>query len=183
MFILFSENKNKMDCHVCDKSVKKNAVKEHIHQHKLKSVKPFQCCTCSRRFPLKSELKTHVKVEHENHRWKCSKCGKNFKSNNGLKYHERGVHKIGELHVCIVCQEKFPTKQKLLIHKRKEHSLEQLICNYCKGAFVYPWKFKKHMLSCKAKPGGEERNRKCSNCFKRYKTISYLRQHRKRCIK
>ncbi|XP_066934406.1 gastrula zinc finger protein XlCGF67.1-like [Clytia hemisphaerica] len=168
-------------CFFCGEEISMDEKESHILKHKPEDDGSAGCHMCEKRFRGNYELKCHVKVVHKGELWKCTKCPKEFKSKNGLTYHNKSVHKMGKLLHCDSCECSFPSQQKLLFHQRKDHGKKPLLCRTCNTCFVYPWLFKKHKLNCKEKPGRDVRIWLCRYCFKSYKTLKYKEIHQNKC--
>ena len=168
-------------CGLCGERINHEEKYDHLMKHKTEDDGTAGCHKCDKRFRGNYELNCHTKVVHEGLTWNCTDCPKVFKSQNGLKYHQKAKHLSGLLHKCSHCDSSFPSNQKLILHKRKDHSVKPLICKHCNVPFVYPWTFKKHESRCQSKPGKDIRIWVCRYCTKKYKTIKYRDQHESKC--
>ena len=95
----------------------------------------------------------------------CEICDKEFKSNNGLKYHFNTFHKLMKEHQCNICQQKFKLQSQLTSHvkithenQKKEHE-----CEICEKIFITKQKLKIHYQNVHA-ICGEKYN--CNICNK-----------------
>jgi len=155
---------------------------KHATYHKEKHNGYVQCSSCDKMFRGNYELRKHIETIHEQLRFTCSICNRQFKSKDGLKYHQNLLHITDNKFKCKFCSLKFSNKQRLLIHERKDHDIGKLSCKHCKNSFVYTWKYNSHLNCCKAIPGGDLRIWVCSKCRKRFHKFRYLKQHRQSCL-
>lgn len=81
-------------CRVCGKSFGyKTVLTEHLRSHS--GVKPYKCTHCEQRFTQRSNMKKHVKVNHEATReFKCDLCSKQFVSSYYVNRHMLTVHRV-----------------------------------------------------------------------------------------
>ena len=69
---------------------------------------------------------------------KCEICDKEFKSNNGLKYHFNIVHKLMEEHQCNICQSEFKLQSQLISHMKNTHENKKYHkCDLCEKPFQH----------------------------------------------
>ena len=58
---------------------------------------------------------------------KCEICEKEFKKNNGLKYHVHKIHNLEKVHQCnIICQKFFDIENNLTSHIKIVHEKKKL---------------------------------------------------------
>ena len=80
------------------------------------------CPICARIFYNKSNMKVHVKREHERKgRFVCEHCEKTFSAKISLKYHMIRLHSKGFEISCDKCQDKFSHPEEFLKHLRSSH--------------------------------------------------------------
>ena len=67
--------------------------KEHAASLPPLSTLKFTCLDCHKGFEYEGLLKLHLDYEHKNtDKMACDKCGKQFSTKAGLKFHVAGVH-------------------------------------------------------------------------------------------
>ena len=76
-------------CYVCDKTyADRYSLRYHLRTHGIG--RQIRCEYCNKSFSKPSRLEAHVKSHHNNIRdFKCSECGKAFKTRNHLSNHFR----------------------------------------------------------------------------------------------
>ena len=81
---------------------------------------PFECPICHKEFPLKWNMKQHVRGVHE--KYKCPECGKNHSDPRQI---QRCLAKTaGEAFECHFCDETFPGYHKRYYHEKSRHPKE-----------------------------------------------------------
>ena len=133
---------------------------------------------------MKSSLRKHMKVKHEEHvKWKCPKCDSSFSEKGNLNSHMRGKHNQ-EKYTCDICEKTISifTKNR---HKRlHEKNNEQLIkpgkdgrlqCDQCD----YSARRRKYFEQHKRIEHGNTRYT-CNLCDYQCKVVRYLRDHKLR---
>nr|XP_034973340.1 putative transcription factor ovo-like protein 3 [Zootoca vivipara] len=84
----------------------------------------FQCCVCSKSFPLQRMLKRHLKCHSSVKKHVCRYCGKGFNDTFDLKRHLR-THTGIRPYRCCVCDKAFTQRCSLESHLKKIHSIQQ----------------------------------------------------------
>ncbi|OWF43280.1 Transcription factor E4F1 [Mizuhopecten yessoensis] len=79
-------------CHLCQKEFKSLwGYKCHKKIHAISLGQPddcFKCFECGKFCQSVSHLRRHMRCHSEEKPFKCGKCGKAYKHNNGLKVHQ-----------------------------------------------------------------------------------------------
>ena len=79
-------------CEVCD-SLFKTAMGALSHRRAVHEEEKFDCHICYKQFSQQSNLKTHLQSKHENiKRFKCDLCNYRVKQNRTLKSHIQRLH-------------------------------------------------------------------------------------------
>ncbi len=162
--------------------------------------RPIKCPKCPFRADSDYRLELHLH-KHNEDRFECNICKKNFKWKANLTSHMK-LH-IGEgLHICKICDHKCLTKSilerhldthaKILQYRCKtcgkefkhKQNLNQHIkihtgkglhkCKICKKSFTSSSLLKNHMDTHSSQP-----NYSCDICKKRFRTKLVLRHHRR----
>ena len=85
-------------------------------------------CKCSARFITKNDLKIHISEVHgDQMRYRCSLCGKGYKSSTGLKSHME-AHE-GKTFDCPICNCKLTQKSNMRTHMKLIH--KATLCLKC----------------------------------------------------
>lgn len=66
------------------------ALRTHMKIHSSK--KEFTCHLCDKSFHQKVNLKSHINLNHEKIKYNCNECEKCFNNKYLLKYHVNNVH-------------------------------------------------------------------------------------------
>ena len=125
----------------------KPAIESHMQQqHKT----PLLICPlCQRGFPQKSSLKRHVQRVHgdgnktsttpsEETPFKCSDCGKCYKSQSGLTIHSKTKHQNTQ-YKCEICNKSFSRSTNVARHIEAIHHniVKMSACKWCGKEFRY----------------------------------------------
>ena len=72
---------------------------------------------------------------------KCEICDKEFKKNNGLKYHVYKIHNLEKVHQCNICQKFFDIEKNLTSHIKIVHeNKKRHTCDSCTSKASCPKK-------------------------------------------
>ena len=140
-----------------------------------------QCDTCHKTFSKERYLRRHCRLVHvEDQRATCQFCNKQICKSN-LKRHEDLVHREIKTYTCNDCQTQYGTKEQLDSHKRKEHYLPKLHCNYCNKSVTYISNLRQHNKICASNPVKPKKKKKkqfkCTKCRKIFMSGRYLWAH------
>lgn len=83
------QNLKPFKCDICDKEFKRNShLKRHMTCHS-ENPKPFFCSLdgCTQRFSNKHHLVRHIKLVHDQDRYRCKSCDMSFKKKKLLQKH------------------------------------------------------------------------------------------------
>lgn len=195
------ERPKKYLCSECGKGFyKPSALQIHMHSHS--NDRSFVCDQCSKRYTSASALRLHVKSAHTNIQYECDQCKKQFRTVNNLKRHINDIHNRKEFHCHICsrkyadqagfknhmrihtnekkyacsetgCDQRFHTCNQRLRHIRQVHGGNLFECTECKEQFSHKYGLIKHMVKHKGLI-------ECSECDKKFVTISQFKAHHKR---
>ncbi|KAL9706740.1 hypothetical protein quinque_010258 [Culex quinquefasciatus] len=164
--------------------------------------KPRRCCSC-KDFPLDSmeKVKDHSKKHHVRHvnaqeeidkPFECSVCFARFETKKQFRQHERKMY-IEVLHSCKHCDEQFANpyvlqrhlkndhQRRLKIHQMEDMCMQSNICCGCRKQFESQEQLKEHSLQVhlpQREPPQSETAVECDTCYKSYKSVRYLKEHR-----
>ena len=88
------QNLKPFKCEICQKEFKRNShLKRHMTCHS-ENPKPFLCTLdgCAQRFSNKHHLARHVKIVHDQDRYRCKSCDVSFKKKKFLQKHFTDEH-------------------------------------------------------------------------------------------
>ena len=104
-------------CHLCQKTVKAKALKNHLLYHRRKEVTSNNCQYCNKSFTCHASLKRHNLIHENKKPFKCLICSKTFRAKSSLEVHQR-THS-GERFPCKICSQKFISIGYLNQHSKK----------------------------------------------------------------
>ena len=107
--------------------------------------KAFVCENCGKSYSKAHKLKEH-RISHKP--MPCKYCDKHFKSYSGLRDHLTSVHENSKF-ICLTCQKQFTTVKALQFHQHKNTCQRELIknkkCTKCHLKFKNDKTMKQHM--------------------------------------
>uniref|UniRef100_A0AAY5K8K6 C2H2-type domain-containing protein n=1 Tax=Esox lucius TaxID=8010 RepID=A0AAY5K8K6_ESOLU len=140
-----------------------------FERHKLVQHKEIQCTMCEKTFTLtKLQLNSHIEQVHEEVRYPCTICGKQFYKSVSLKRHKL-THTGERPWPCSYCTKTFITANERRLHERYHTGERPYKCQDCGKSFIQSGYLKSHRsLHTGEKPFA------CSICDKRFR-LSYHR--------
>ena len=164
--------KEKFDCTECDKSFKKESVRNDHYKSVHQNIK-FTCEECGVQCSTVKRLEKHKKTVHENKdRRQCQKCDKVFQHQASLWNHMASAHS-GKTWTCEICAMVFVSKATLRNHRKNVHENKgQSHCQQCDKVFQHPGSLWNHMVS-------EHSNKTfvCEVCSKTFTSKMNLKKH------
>ena len=88
-----------VNCPVCNASVCRSTLKQHLRHNHGPSDMPFRCSLCNKGFLSQSGLNHHT-LAHKGRQFPCHICDARFKQKSHLKNHLNRVHKVAECKRC-----------------------------------------------------------------------------------
>ncbi|XP_050396149.1 zinc finger protein 624 [Patella vulgata] len=128
--------------------------------------KPFKCFVCSKTFPLKTGLETHIKVHKKK---KCDVCGRSFRDKRAMDIHICSYKRGRSNFKCDICCVTFPFKQSLKTHM-ESHGIFK--CDFCSQSFPSSSDLQEHRII-----HSQEKSYKCDVCSKSFPSSNDLQQH------
>lgn len=139
------ERKHKNDwCYICNYCGKGFYVKVYFDNHVRTThtkEKPFKCDKCDSCYASKASLKEHILSKHNDGSlpiriYECKSCGKKFKDNNSLYYHNKthaATLEERRKHKCLVCNASFVKNHYLRKHMKIHtgENIEKFECHLC----------------------------------------------------
>ena len=127
--------RSRAKCEVCGKlSSTRSEMKTHMTTHVTE--RNFVCMECGLRFKCARTLKTHALIHTGVKKQKCDKCDFASYTRSNLRTHIRQNHEdLGDHNQCSRCGKKCISRYALKIHVDR-HSLESKFkCGFCETAF------------------------------------------------
>ena len=158
-------------CSVCGET---RPTMQQVNAHHLEKHKPQTCTVCGRTFALASSLIWHS-YDHEEKRYKCSKCNFAAHFESELTAHKI-VHRKIPAFQCMVknCGKWFQRKWELTMHVKK-HDSTKLKCDVCEFTTSLNKHLKEHM-----RKHSDDCPYVCAICNKGFRYRSGLKRYRDR---
>ncbi|KAJ8930940.1 hypothetical protein NQ314_016204 [Rhamnusium bicolor] len=177
-------NKRAYRCEICPKAFNTSS---DLHKHKIcvhldRSEWKYVCTYCQRRFPLKTNLDTHVKTHTGEKNYPCHLCDRRCINKSVLMRHIE-THSNVIAFKCNLCMQGYKYRKSLDVHMAKIHGIgnikiperiKKFFCHLCPKSYFANNKLQKHIRSHSG-----ERPFQCSNCEKSFVDKSYIKQHLK----
>ena len=114
----------KYKCDIC--KIPFSTLKHLKTHHLLHDNVRYNCVKCEKNFYDKSTLNKHIQSVHGKIRYNCDKCGKSFSSKQYLNTHIQSVHQNIRYN-CYKCGKSFSQKEYFNTHIKSVHPLDPLI--------------------------------------------------------
>ncbi|XP_054263733.1 oocyte zinc finger protein XlCOF6-like isoform X3 [Macrosteles quadrilineatus] len=131
------------------------------------------CSQCTKRFPTRQSLKSHLLSHSSEKNYKCTNCKKHFKNKSGLTKHIRAIHEH-EIFKCSECSRIFHDKSVLKQHILKMHSKNY---NHSKCAECGKFFRSRYALKIHTQSHIGVKSHKCSFCDKKFGQLPHLKRH------
>jgi len=115
----------------------RQAARRQIYKHKS-----YSCRMCKKSFASSTNLRRHVRANHETGRFQCQYCPAAFKRCDSLVRHKRSAH--ADLQ-CTTCRKVFKNAELKSSHICKGRSTEKLSCFVCRKSFISRSNLNKHI--------------------------------------
>jgi Zinc finger, C2H2 type len=149
--------KTKARCKYCGQQFDtKEALKEHVTQHKEAPKRPLVCEHCGQCFRQENDLRLHQESHTALEKTKCHLCPKKFKNSRTLANHIQTIHLRKKVRVsktqypCTLCPLRFERRQHLeghmIVHNTENRPFFQ--CNKCGIAYTRRQKLQIHVTKC-----------------------------------
>lgn len=104
--------------------------------------KSYCCRMCKKSFSSSTNLRRHVRANHETGRFQCQYCPAAFKRCDSLLRHRRTAH--ADLQ-CTGCRKVFKNIDTKAAHVCKGRSSDKLLCTVCRKSFISRSNLNKHI--------------------------------------
>lgn len=130
-------------CKRCDRAFKHRS-SLYMHERAVhQKIKAFPCDTCNKKFALKTQLQTHMRVHTGERPYGCDICSRTFKTPSQLQMH-KDVHFDHRPFPCEYCDKKFRRRPNLILHLRTHTGEKPHLCDLCGRGFAQRGDVKKH---------------------------------------
>lgn len=144
------------------------------HMVKFHSVRTeFVCSTCNISFTSLSEQQTHERGVHRVKNMHCTECSASFYSNYHLKRHSLKHSSGGETFECDICRAAFKSRENIRLHMAIHINARRYKCTLCNKDFNYRTQLTQHMRVHSAICPYQ-----CETCGKSFKSNGSLKLHR-----
>ena len=116
----------------------RQAARRQIYKHH----RSYCCRVCKKSFSSSTNLRRHVRANHESGRFQCQYCPAEFKRCDSLLRHRRTAH--ADLQ-CTSCRKVFKNIDSKSSHVCKGRSSDKLSCNVCRKSFISRSNLNKHI--------------------------------------
>lgn len=155
-------------CPMCGKNFKN--LSNHINSVHSNIGKSFKCSYCGKMFKTITLLKGHEKRHTSQKTIPCDFCEKTFANMPEKKSHLR-IHEGGPVQ-CTICYQVLPRPGVLKLHMRRHTGENRFQCNQCEKSYHVKNLLESHMVT-----HSNERPFKCDVCDKRFKILQTLQKH------
>ncbi|XP_012590123.1 PREDICTED: zinc finger protein 549-like [Condylura cristata] len=160
--------------HRCSKPGQAFGIKAKLIKHQRDHPgKNYECTECGKFFRHNSSLSYHQKVHSRKGPYKCSECGKSFIYKRIFVEHQT-IHTREKPHECSECGKSFRHNSSLSHHRKVHDRKRPYECSECGKSFIY----KRILLEHQRIHTGEKPH-ECSECGKFFRQRSTLREHQK----
>ncbi|KAM4032507.1 uncharacterized protein ACNLHF_019724 [Anomaloglossus baeobatrachus] len=145
-----------------------------VNQHKINTEeKRFSCSKCGKYFTQKTNLVRHERIHTGEKPYSCAECGKCFAYKLFLDIHQRS-HTGEKPYLCSECGNCFSNKSALITHQRSHTGEKPYYCSECGRYFARKYSLVKHQRTHTG-----EKPYSCSECGKFLATSNGLVSHKR----
>ena len=143
----FIKNHRNVDCDICGKSFLTPASLQKHHYSHIEESEQFQCRTCDKCFPFRSQLKSHRHMHRRIKYYKCASanCHRSFRHPGDLAVHARSH---GKPFNCAHCTYSNTDIRNLHLHMRVHSRDAPFTCKTCGKKFVHSDQLVRHKPKC-----------------------------------
>merc|ERR1719369_2586019 len=134
--------------------------------------KQYQCPHCPKRYSVKGNLNTHMKIHDKSKQIKCEVCWKMFATKHDYTLHMR-THTGEKPYQCDICNRAFSRMSSLKIHQYTHLDDKYFKCPKCPDDRYFR---SPHQLACHMTLH-EEKRYECFECGKKFHRSGNLKIH------
>ena len=124
----YGKHRSYYECRLCPETFSSENIKRahmvSVHGWK-RSYKKHPCNLCGKMFDFPTQVKQHVKIEHEKQRnFLCDFCGESFRRKQILNKHRNAIHLNLKSFQCKICNKLYKDSSSCKNHIKKVHKVE-----------------------------------------------------------
>ncbi|XP_053146385.1 zinc finger protein ZFP2-like isoform X2 [Hemicordylus capensis] len=131
---------------------------------RLAGEKQFKCSVCGKWYRSKYGLSRHLRIHAGDPSFQCSVCGKTFFHKRNLTQHKR-IHTEEKPYGCPLCERRYISKTGLRLHQRTHTGEKPYQCSDCEKRFHFESNLQQHQrrIHLEVKPHGPLKGEKSSS--------------------
>ncbi|XP_073968496.1 uncharacterized protein [Rhodnius prolixus] len=176
-------------CDICEKTFK-SAIAFRAHSCEKNSILTSKCKICHKSFRTESRLEFHMKFHSGATPGYCDICRKSFPDEIKLYKHTAYLHAADKSYCCDECGKVFKSQSSLKYHQRShqgESVMQPYSCEWCRKCFIRKSMLRNHIASAHQHMAQEASCFTCKICNEAFPSTNLAvahmdAQHREECM-